>query len=298
MRRLVLAAVCLASLAALGQPARGARPAKAPKAAAAVPASSTCARWSSAALIEGPAPLSFYDADFGVGRRACPRNELSLGVGGGAVIDVPAFYANLGASLLASASYVYTPKLELFGTVELVRYDWVQNATLKGSMIRLGQLTVGASYLLWDTGTFAVAPVARVMLPVFLTGARTFGLEVGAAGTWRITDRFDAHAYLSLDGSGALLSPGDGVFRGGLGLELGAQYNVTDWFGALLGAKLHAFHRNGLRPASQPLDYLAPLLGLRFAFGKHVGAELSATLPLLGADRHDALGLLRVTYRL
>jgi len=46
------------------------------------------------------------------------------------------------------------------------------------------------------------------------------------------------------------------------------------------------------------LDYVAPAIGLRFRAGEHFGAELGASVPLLGAERALAIGGLKLTYRL
>src|SRR5262245_61507684 len=46
--------------------------------------------------IQGPVASGFFDADFATGRRACPRTEMGLGLQGGAAIDLPNFYGQLG----------------------------------------------------------------------------------------------------------------------------------------------------------------------------------------------------------
>ena len=70
------------------------------------------------------------EADLATGRRACPRTEIGLGVRGGAIIDTPNFYGNLGGQAQLFGSWAFRRKTELFATLEPVTFGFTQNATL------------------------------------------------------------------------------------------------------------------------------------------------------------------------
>jgi hypothetical protein len=67
-------------------------------------------------------------------------------------------------------------------------------------------------------------------------------------------------------------------------------YNFWTWLVLTLELGLHL----GQRAAP---DYLAPALALRFRMYRTLGLELAGTRPVVGADRHPALAVLRLTYR-
>jgi hypothetical protein len=257
------------------------------------PARGACARTLDDALPDGPVTVAgFHAADFGQARRACARNEVGLGMRAGAVIDSANFYGALDGEALLFGSARVAPSLELFGTAELLRYQYVQNATLTGTSATLGQVTVGAAYLAWETERLTVTPMVRLMLPTALLhrNTRTVGLEAAAAGSLRVSEQLELHGTLGADVTGGLgaapLFP-----RGGVFLNAGVSYALTTWFALVLDANLQALHR-------APLDLVAPAVALRFAPFRGLGAELGATLPLMGADRHDGIFGLRLSYRL
>src|SRR5690349_13206232 len=83
-------------------------------------------------MFDGPVAVSFFDADFATGRRARARTEVGLGVLGGATIDTPDFYGALGGGLQLYGSYaVPSQPLEVFAALEVVKVQYVQNASLK-----------------------------------------------------------------------------------------------------------------------------------------------------------------------
>lgn len=244
------------------------------------------------ALAEGPLLAGFSAADVGTGRRACPRTELALGGQGSAIIDLPDFYGAITGAGVVAGSYALRPDLELFATLEAARYQYVQNAALTASTLSLGQLTAGATWVAWAQGPWVVAPSARLQLPTSFASprTRTVGAEVGAAFLYRPIERFEVHGFAGA-GVSAAVSDAAPLPRAGALINLGAQYAFAPWVALTLDGNLHM----GTRAA---VDYLAPALGLRFAVGNNFGAELSAAVPVAGAERALAAGALRVNWRL
>ncbi|MFE8597446.1 hypothetical protein [Archangium violaceum] len=251
-----------------------------------------CEQWLSPALAEGPITFGFLSADVATGRRACPRTEVGFGVQGGAIIETENFYGAVTGAALLSGSYAVRPDLEVFATLEATRFQFVQNATLTGTTLHLGQLTVGGTWVALTQGSFVLAPSARLQLPTSFASprTRTLGAEVGAALLYRPTNRFEVHGYVGLDGDMGL-GAGPALPRAGFLMNVGTEYALCSGFAAVLDANLHFGHR-------AVLDYVAPALGLRFRAGENFGAELGASLPLVGAERALAIGGLKVTYRM
>jgi len=255
-------------------------------------AEETCVRDALRGLAEGPVSAGYFDADVGVGRRACPRTEVGVGVKGGAIIDTPNFYGDVAGAGVVFASYALEPRTELFATLEAARYEFIQNATLQTTAIHLGQLTAGATHVLVAANGWVLSPSARLLLPTSTAfqNERVVGLELGAAVRKAFSSRFDFYGYFGVDSS---LAFGDAPAdpRGGVLGNAGVEYTFFRGFGLALDANAHLGHR-------APLDYVAPALAFRFAVGAHVGVEIGASVPLAGADRHDAVGGVRVSYRL
>jgi hypothetical protein len=251
-----------------------------------------CEQWIAPALAEGPITFGFQSADVATGRRACPRTEVGLGVQGGAIIETANFYGAVTGAGLLSGSYAVRPDLEVFATLEALRFQFVQNATLTGTTLHLGQLTVGGTWMALTRGPFVLSPSARLQLPTSFASprTRTVGAEVGAAMLYRPTNRFEVHGYAGVDASMGL-GAGPALPRAGFLMNVGTEYALCSGFAAVLDANVHFGHR-------AVLDYVAPALGLRFRAGEHFGAELGASLPLLGAERALAIGGLKLTYRM
>ncbi|WP_434380739.1 hypothetical protein [Melittangium boletus] len=261
-------------------------------AAPAARAEGPCDTWVSPALPEGPVPFGFQAADVATGRRACPRTEVGLGVQGQALIETQNLYGAITATGLVSGSLAVRRDVELFATLEVPRFQYVQNASLTGSRLTLGQLTVGGTWLGFTRGAFALAPSVRLQLPTSFASprTRTLGGEVGAAVLYRPVPRFDVHGYAGVDadlGLGAAAAQP----RAGVLLNAGAEYALCSGFAAVLDANVRLGRRAGL-------DSVAPALGLRFRAGEHFGAELGAALPVLGAERSLVSGGLKLSWRL
>lgn len=240
-------------------------------------------------LFDGPIGVGFFSADYAVGRRALGRTEVGLGILGNAIIDTPDFYGALAGGALLYGSYALSDKLEVFGSLEAVKVEYVQNASLKALQYGLGQATAGATYTVYRQGGMALSPSGRVMLPTDFSSpnVRTVGLELGVAGNWTPTWQLELHGYLGGDLS-AGLSAAPALPRPGLLATAGAQYSFVRWFGVALDVNAHLGAQS----------YVAPALALRAAIGHSLGIELGATLPLLGNLRHLGAGGLRVAWRM
>ena len=252
---------------------------------------SSCSRDTLAGLPEGPTSVPYADADFATGRRACLRSEGGLGVQGGLVIDSPKFYGDVAVGGLVFGSYVFRPGWEVFGTLEAPHYELVQNATLRGTALSVGQLAAGTTHTVWSDAHWTLSPSVRVLLPTSSASAyaRVVGAELGLAAQRRFHGKVVAYGYAGLDGMfGISAAPAN--FRGGGLLKLGAEYDLTRGFGLAVDLQAHLGRR-------AVLDELAPALALRFAVGREFGGELTASAPVAGADRHDAVFALRLAYR-
>ena len=251
-----------------------------------------CESWPTPALAEGPVALGFLSADVSTARRACARTEVGLGIQGNALIETQNLYGALTGAAVVSGSLAVRPDLELFSTLEAARLQFVQNASLTGTSLALGQLTLGGTWAGWLRGPFVVAPSVRLQLPTSFASprVRTAGAEVGAALLYRPTSRFDVHGYVGVDGDLGL-GAGESLPRVGALVNVGVEYVFFRHFAAVLDANV----RLGRRAA---LDSVAPTLGLRFAAGRHFGAEVGASLPVVGAERALAAGGLKLTWRL
>jgi hypothetical protein len=238
---------------------------------------------------DGPIVLGYQEADVATGRRLCPRNEVGLGTHTLLIIDTPNYYGDVLVEAIVFASYKWDSKTELYGYLEAVDWEFVQNASLKSSSVALGNLTVGATRQLWDRGpTLLGGATARLLLPTSFTtpGSRPLGIEAGHLTTWLPMRMLEVHSFIGADVSIGLGDDG-ALPRGGGVLALGAQLSPLQWFGVALDV-------TGRLDTAR--SYLAPALALRFAFARF-GVELAASLPLAGDDRHDLVMGLRLSYR-
>jgi hypothetical protein len=241
-------------------------------------------------LPEGPIAIGLGDADFATARRACPRTEVTIAGRGGAIIDTPNFYGALAVDALIAASVAIDRRAELFGTLDVLHWQFVQNATIKGSDASLGQLTLGGSFIAASRARWAASPWARLLLPTSTASAqaRTFGAEVGIAATLRPREWLEFHAAFAGDASFAVGVPAGG--RSGLTLVGGAQLAPFTWLALALDLELAFGHLAGL-------DRFAPALAVRLRPYRGFSIELAAVVPVAGADRHDGVALLRLANR-
>lgn len=240
-------------------------------------------------LVEGPIVLGYQEADVATGRRLCPRNEVGLGTHALMIVDTPNYYGDVLVEAVVFGSYKWDEKTELYGYLEAVDWEFVQNGSLKATDLTLGNLTIGATRQLWSRGNELLGGVtARLLLPTsFATpGSRPLGIEAGHLTTWLPLRGLEVHTFIGGDVSIGLGSSG-ALPRGGGVLTVGAQYSPWTWAGVALDL-------TGRLDTAR--SFLAPALALRFAFNRF-GVELAASLPLAGDDRHDLVLGLRLSYR-
>ncbi len=293
MRTLLVASVLFASIslaqgeAATVAPATPA-PAPAPDPAETAPSFDPPPLCSTATgLPAGPAGFGYVEADLATGRRACPRTELGLGVRGGAIIDTPNFYGNLGGQAQLFGSWAFRRKTELFATLEPVTFGFTQNATLTKTEATFGHFTAGISQVVYEGSTIAGAVTGRVLLPSSfeIPGMRLMGVEAGHSVSFRPRRWIEVHGTASLDLTFAI-GPARPDPRIGGFLVAGAAWEPVDWFALVVDVSGRVSR----------VSYLAPMAALRFKVAS-LGIELGASLPLVGNDRHDFVGGLRVSWK-
>jgi hypothetical protein len=237
-----------------------------------------------------PIAVSFQDGGLGAPRRACGRSEAGVSLGGAAIIDLPAFYGDVVASLRADGSVRATPRTELWGRIELVRIEAVIGA-LSSEVWGTGFTTLGATHGLWADDQVALAWTGAVVLPTAVGlyhHALPFSAESGLTADWR-----------------------QGPWRaGGQVSVLGA----TAWSAAPANPQLG--FAPSLRLGWQPTQALQGLIELRSGFGleapvDHVAVggvvrlaphpdwivELGTLIPTHGRERSLANGQLRIARR-
>src|SRR5207244_2717402 len=111
-----------------------------------------------------PLQVGLFDGDQALARSPCARTALSLGFGGNALIDQQHFYGTLAGVGVIRGSYALDRKTELFGTWDAAQIRFIQNATLSQTAFSLGQLSAGATRLVWATERFQLAPGVRLVL--------------------------------------------------------------------------------------------------------------------------------------
>jgi hypothetical protein len=240
---------------------------------------------------EGPLAISLFEGDVGVPFRACPRTELAVGATGSALIDTPAFFGTLDGALRAGGSYRYAAAGELFASAELLRWRFVQNATLTGTGLGIGWLSTGATHQVGDFGAARLAAGARLSMQLgrgLYSSAWPMYAEFGAAGQWRIAPQVSAHAHLGVI-AGAAWSAGPAGARAGLGARTGGAWNLGRLALLLDGGGIFAYGA-----AVEGID-LAP--GLRARIWRDVAGELAVAIPLAGATRTDLAAALSVRWR-
>jgi hypothetical protein len=243
------------------------------------------------ALAEGPLPFAASVDALGPVRRAAPRSEVALGIGGGLILDEPGFYGMAQGALRIDGSWAVTPRWEVFAGLDALQLRYVQNATLGETTYTLGTLTAGGTWLALSLpdGRLDLAPFVALLFPTSLEyrNTRVLGGEVGislrgAAASW-----LDWYAGASLPVTGTVSDAGNQV-QAGASLVAGGSW--TPWRWLRLSVQLTASF-----PFGHPMEQLAAGLGLRFAAGRF-GFELDGILPFAGTSRFDAGALLRAAY--
>ena len=245
------------------------------------------------ALAEGPLPFAASVDVLGPVRRAEPRSEVALGLGGGLILDEPGFYGMAQGALRLEGSWAITPRWEVFAGLEALQFRYVQNATLGDTSYTLGALSAGGTWraLSRPDGRLDLAPFVALLFPTSLEyrNTRVLGGAAGVSLRGAATSWLDWYAGASLSITGTVSDAGNQV-RAGAELVAGGSWTPTRWF--RLSAQLTAGF-----PFGHPMEQLAAGLGLRFAAGRF-GVELDGILPLAGTSRFDAGALLRAAWRI
>jgi len=245
------------------------------------------------ALAEGPLPFAASVDVLGPVRRAEPRSEVALGLGGGLILDEPGFYGMAQGALRLEGSWAITPRWEVFAGLEALQFRYVQNATLGDTSYTLGALSAGGTWraLSLPDGRLDLAPFVALLFPTSLEyrNTRVLGGAAGVSLRGAATSWLDWYAGASLPITGTLSDAGNQV-RAGAELAAGGSWTPARWF--RLSVQLTAGF-----PFGHPMEQLAAGLGLRFAAGRF-GVELDGILPLAGTSRFDAGALLRAAWRI
>lgn len=230
----------------------------------------------------GPLQLGQLDGMLGVGHRACPRQELSIGGDFLLVADTANLYGNLRANgRIQVSAPLFDPRVELFVSWEAVRYQSLLSA-VSASYLGLGYLSWGASGQVLNENGRVLALTARFVAPT-TTGldqhSQPLALDLGVSGAWQVHANVRFHMWvLALGSIGVGAGPAEP--RVGLRLGGGVDWHPLDALGIVLEVQ------SGFGYASA-LDLVAAALGVRLAFGDEVGLELSASLPLVGERALD-----------
>lgn len=240
-------------------------------------------------LPTGPVSAALLDGGLGSARRACPRTELAIAPRALLLVDTPNFYGHIVAGLQLDGALALDADTELFGRLELVRYDSVISA-VTSSALTPGHTTLGATRVLHDEG-LALAWTSKLVLPTALglyRGAWPIGLDTGLAGQWA-SGPWGVHGQLTVLGSAAL-SRGPALPRAGLAPVLGGAVRPTPGVEVVLDVQSMFLY-------TAPIDVVALAPAVRLGLGDAWGAALGGTVPLAGRERALTAVDLRVTWR-
>ena len=241
-------------------------------------------------LPEGPVPVGFEQADFGVVPSACPRTEVGFSVDGRAIVESENFYGNLRAAGRVDVAVQALPQLELFLTTEVVSYQLVIQS-FKASHLGFGDTSTGIKLLAFAHDDFALSVIGRADLPTsfgYYQNAFPVGLEAGLLGLIEPAEPLRLHAGL-LGATTFAITKASPDTRSAIIVNAGADVTVFDWLALVADLDGQALERGAL-------DHISFGAGARFdIFG--VGAELGAVFPLEGSERNTATLVLRAAYR-
>jgi hypothetical protein len=230
---------------------------------------------------------TFNPADFGNVPEVCPAGEATLRLRGELVdaSGAPDFFGRIEGSATVHARRPVTPRTWLGLSIDLLRYQYVNNAGLAATTPSFGPATVGFHWTALARGRAALAVHARVLLPIDTarqSGVET-GAELGAAARAALPRRF------ALDGGLTLAAPVDfvagqahGALRANVLAEAWWARSARLAFFAGLGATLEA--------APEPaLKLLVPRAGLRGGLRHHLWLAALAEAPVAGTDRTNVM---------
>jgi hypothetical protein len=246
--------------------------------------------------LEEPAALGFEDAGFLEVRAACPRRGVFVRPHGAALIAVPEFYGRLGAGVLVGGRWAVhvgggagaAGAVELTAAMDVVAWQFVQNASIARTSLGTGMATVGAIFhdLGFERDGARFVPALRLLLPTSTAyhSARAFGVDpalVWAGRPVRSLDVYGSFGYAawgtaSLDGGGTHFWHGPTLALGFVGilfryLQVVAQ---VDFLGRTSGGDFQ-------------VERVSITGALRLRVGRAFRLELAVGAPMTGTDRTD-----------
>lgn len=242
------------------------------------------------ALADGPLMIGFGQADHGVFRRACPRSEIGLGAGARAIIEEESFYADLRAHGRLDVSIQPFDALELSLMLEPVFYEQVIQS-FRASHLGVGDASVSAMLLGFTGDGYALSILVRGTFPTaygYYAHTLPFAFDAGPVFLLEPIDDVRLHAGVLALGEFAVTKAASDP-RGGIAGNIGADFVLFDWLAIVTDLQAQALVR-------EPLDRLTLGLGARASLGD-LALELGGAVPVAGADRNLAAGVLRVTAR-
>jgi len=254
-------------------------------------------------LRQGPVAVSFLEGDLGTPRRACPRSEAGFGAQGGVVfepetygLDVTAHIGS-GSPLQASAaarvfgSLKLTDRLELYGSFQPINTKLIRSS-FQSLYIGLGNTSVGASLVVYESGPFVLGVTGQATLPTaigFYRNAWPVGLDSGLTFAFEPFPFFQLHGQLSGVGSVAITQAAFDP-RAGMLQVIGGEFYILDWVSFVLDY-------NSLALMNAPLAWVAVAAGVRGRLYAGLGVEATVVVPIIGNDRHLAKARMSLSYR-
>ncbi len=230
-------------------------------------------------------------ADFGAVPETCPGSDLSLRLRG-ELLDAsgaPDFNGRIIAGATARGRRRINAWSGVSIAVDLLTYEYVNDAGLAGTGASFGPATVAYQLLLATSPEAAVAGYIRALLPIDTarqSGSIETGLELGASARARLSQRWLADGGLSVAGP---LEVTGGQAHGFL--QPAALAEV--WFAPK--PRLALFGGGSLRLEVAPtftLRSLIPRAGLRGALAHGLWLAFLAEAPVAGDDRTNVIASL------
>ncbi|MBN93709.1 MAG: hypothetical protein CL928_06475, partial [Deltaproteobacteria bacterium] len=241
---------------------------------------------------QGPVTAGLLDGDLGRARRVCSRSEAGLSGSGLLVVDTMAFYGHLLAGLTLDGSLPIGAKLEIFGSIEALRYQQVITP-IPSSYLGIGHTALGASYRFMARPKWSLAVHGKVVLPTAIglyRNAWPLASDLAVAALFQLRRGIRVHASAGMANSIAL-SKGPAFPTIGAMVTAGIELQPVHGFAFV--ADVHGgFGRRA------PVDVIAAAMALRFSDGKRFGFEVGATVPLAGRERAAATLDLRASLRI
>lgn len=254
-------------------------------------------------LFQGPVGVTLQDGDHAGARRACPRTEVGLGVGGQLTLEPEKYGLDLtiqvasGAPILIRGgmrvfgSFAIGRRLELFGSFEPLHARYLisgYQATYAG----LGHSTIGATLVAYQDDVIVVGVTQSVTLPSAVTlyhHAWPFSFDSGLTMTFSPIELVQLHAQLSgvatIAYSPALPAPKVGLLS-----VAGGELMLFDWASLVGDLYMMSLYNDVLDTAA-----FAGAIRVKAIAG--LGFEAAVLAPIQGADRNLASVRLSGAYR-